>query len=185
MSFWTKSNGEKATGEVKENNFDPIPVSWQTCLLSEVANKEWEDDKYINIKAQIITGEHENRIVFTKLKIYETDNKYYDAAGRDKAIDKFVKLANILKIKMSENEPDDVFLSKFSDKVVDIHFGVWKDQDTKEPKGNFILNFEAKGEKAGTAVASKTPAKAPARPAAKAAAAPAQNSNDMDDDIPF
>lgn len=182
-SFWTKSTGEKATGDVKENTFDnsPIPVSWQTCLISEIAIKEWPNDRYINIKMQIMGGQYQNRIIFPKLKVFETESEFYTVEGRDSAIDKLVKLANILGVKMPDDEPDDAWLSKLADKVIDVHFGVWKDNDTKEPKGNFILNFAAKGEKAGPPAASKGNAIGGKTVAAK----PAPSAADLDDGIPF
>jgi len=172
MSFWTQSNGEQATGDVKENSMDPLVKDWYTCMLEEVANKEWEDDRYINIKARVVAGPMQNRVAFLKLKVYETNSKYYKAEARDNAIQKLVKLYGICKVKLPNGEPDDRSLAQLTDKPLDILLDVWKDQDTKEPKGNFIVNFEARGEKAGTAKPS------PKKPQ------PKQEDPD-DDQIPF
>ena len=173
MSFWTQSNGEQATGDVKENSMEPLVKGWYTCMLEEVANKEWEDDRYINIKARVVAGPMQNRVAFLKLKVYETASKFYKTEARDNAIQKLVKLYGICKAKLPNGEPDDKSLNQLIDKPLDILLDVWKDQDTKEPKGNFIVNFEARGEKAGTA---KTQQKQLQKPSAV----------DIDDDsIPF
>lgn len=173
MSFWKTSAGTEATGEVKENNLDALPKDWYTMMLEEVANKEWEDDRYINIKARVVAGPMQNRVVFLKLKVYETTNKFYKESARDNALEKLVRLYQILGVKLPAAEPDDRSLSQLADKPLDVYLEVWKDQETKEPKGNFIGNFAAKGEKAGTA------AKAVVKPAPQTA------KQAMDSDIPF
>lgn len=146
MSFWTLTDGQQATGEVTVTNLDALPKGWYTAMFEEVANKEWEDDRYINIKARIVTGEYANRVVFLKLKVYETNSQYYKAEARDKAIQKLVKLYQILKVKLPNGEPDDRSLSQLADKPLDIMLDVWKDNDTKEVKGNWLANLAAKGE---------------------------------------
>jgi len=174
MSFWKTSAGTEATGEVKENNLDALPKDWYTMMLEEVSNKEWEDDRYINIKARVIAGPMQNRVVFLKLKVYETNNKFYKESARDNALEKLVRLYQILCVKLPAAEPDDRSLSQLSDKPLDVYLDIWKDQATKEPKGNFITNFAAKGEKAGTAeTAKKMPNK------------PAPGNSGVDSDIPF
>ena len=146
MSFWTLTDGQQATGDVTVNSMDPLPKGWYTAMFEEVANKEWEDDRYINIKARIVTGDYANRVVFLKLKVYETNSQYYKAEARDKAIQKLVKLYQILKVKLPNGEPDDRSLSQLADKPLDIMLDVWKDNDTKEVKGNWLANLAAKGE---------------------------------------
>lgn len=184
MSFWNTTSGEKATGEVKENSMEPLARGWYTCMLEEVANKEWEDDRYINLKARVVAGPSSNRVVFLKLKVYETNSQYYKAEARDNAIQKLVKLYSILKADTPKGEPDDRNLSQLIDKPLDIHLDVWKDNDTKEPKGNFIINFAARGSEAGNSTTTQArPAPSKTSPVPKRK--PAPDFSDMSDDIPF
>lgn len=189
MSFWKTSTGQEATGEVKETNFDPLKKGWYTCMLEEVINKEWTDndgelDRYVNIKARVVAGECQNRVVFCKLKIYKTNGKFYKAEARDSALQKIVKLYSILKAKLPDGEPDDRSLSQLSDKPIDLYFGVWQDQQTKEPAGNFIGNIAPKGtggaDDKKSAPVRTAPVKAgTARPMAQTA------SDDPENDPPF
>lgn len=179
MSFWDLSSGTQATGEVADNNFDPLKKGWYTSLLEEVSIDEYEGERKIKLKARVVgEGEGKNRVLFLNLKAFEGEK--VTEKQRDRAINLLTKMAQIMKIALPNKEPDDIWLSKFIDKPIDLMLDVWEIDDKF---GNWLVNVEAKGEKAGTAVASKAPAKSAARPVAKAAA-PAAN-NDDDDDIPF
>lgn len=181
MSFWTTSAGTEATGEVTENNFDPLKKGWYTSLLEEVSIDEYEGERKIKLKARVVgEGEGKNRVLFLNLKAFEGEK--VTEKQRDRAINLLTKMAQIMKIALPNKEPDDIWLSKFIDKPIDLLLDVWELEDGAKT-GNWLVNVEAKGEKAGTAV--KSSAKPAARPAAKAAATPAQNFSDMDDDIPF
>lgn len=179
-SFWTTSAGTEATGEVAENNFDPLKKGWYTSMLEEVSIDEYEGERKIKLKARVVgEGDGKNRILFLNLKAFEGEK--VTEKQRDRAINLLTKMAQIMKINLPNTEPDDVWLSKFIDKPIDLLLDVWEIDDKS---GNWLVNVEAKGEKAGTAIApNKT--KPATKPAAKAAAKPASNFNDMDDDIPF
>lgn len=177
MSFWNlKTSGQEATGEVESTEFGPLPGASYTMMFEEVANKEWEDDRYINLKARVVSGDFSNRVVFLKLKVYETQSKFYNDDARDKALQKLVKLYQVLKVKLPNGEPDDRSLSQLTDKPLDVKLGVWKDNDTKEAKGNYIVDFAPKGEQAGSAKPMpKTNGKTP----------PMMSGGAMSDDVPF
>lgn len=184
MSFWTKSTGEQTTGKVVDNSFDdsPAPEGWQRVRLVDVGDKEdKKGNKFINLRTQIVGGDLNKKTVFVKLKVYPQDSEYYKEEDRDKALDKLMKLCDLLKIPRPEKGPNDAFFARFTDKEVEIKFGIWKN-DEKVPQGNFIRDFSGIGEKAGTAKAAPKPAQQQ-RPAPQPRQAP--GFADMDDDIPF
>lgn len=148
MSFWTTSAGVQATGEVKENNdFAPLPKGWYTSLFESVEVDEYQGDRKIKIKARIVgEGPGKNRVLFLNLKAFEASN--VTEKQRDRAINLLVKLYQITKSKLPDGEPDDRSLSQLTDKPIDIQLDVWE-LDGKD--GNWLVNAEAKGTKAGGA----------------------------------
>ena len=169
MSFWNTSSGSAATGEVTENNFDPLPKGWYTSMLEEVSVDEYEGVKKIKIKARVVgEGPGKNRVLFLGLKAFEGEG--IKESARDRAIQILVKMYSICKAKLPNGEPDDHSLSQLIDKPIDLMIDVW---EIEGKSGNWLQNVEARGEKAGSAkVAPK-------------AAPKAQLSADMDSDIPF
>jgi len=174
MSFWNTSSGEAATGEVQENNFEPLPKGDYLSLLESAEIKEYEGERTINFKARAIES---NRVVFPKLRVFDSDDK-----KRDRAIQLLVKLANSVGVPLPKGEPDDIWLSKLCDKPLIIKYDVFTftpPGKSEEITGNFIINFEAKGAKAGSAKPAGN------KPGPQPAAQPAPNFSDTDDDIPF
>lgn len=173
MSFWNVSTGEKATGEVQENNFDPLPEGYYLCMLEEVKVNDYQGRKSIQVKARVVgDGFGKNRVLFMGLKAFDDDSK-----KRDRAINLLVKCANVTGAKLPDKEPDDIWLARLCDKPLQIKVGVYdlKKDDGSPLKGNFIQNFEGKAHKAGEGKAV----------AAKKEVAATTNASDMDDDIPF
>lgn len=157
MSFWQTSEGTRATGEVQENNFDPLPKGWYTAMFESVEVDTYNNpntnvtEKKVKIKARIVgEGTGKNRVLFLNLKVFEFEG--LKASARDKALNMFVKICQITKAKMKDEEPDDVALAQLADKPLDIYVEVW---DMNGKSGNHMTNVAAKGEKAGTAVAGK------------------------------
>lgn len=181
-SFWKTSSGEQATGVVEENSFDPLAKGWYTSMIEEMSIDEYEGERKIKVKARVVgEGAGKNRVLFLNLKAFEGSK--VTEKQRDRAINMITKMSNIFKISMPDNEPDDIWLSKFIDKPIDLLLDIWEIDDKS---GNWLVNVEAKGTKAGTDTSSARPvAKAPARQPAKPAARPAPSGNDDDDDIPF
>lgn len=174
MSFWNTSEGTKATGEVQENSdFAPLAKGDYISMIEEASVDEYEGVKKIKFKARVVgDGPGKNRVLFLNLKCWEKDSK-----KRDRAIQLLVKIFGICKAKMPNGEPDDIALSQLCDKPISLKLDVWEMEINGEIKsGNWLVNADAVGAKAGVAPAAKKPA---------AKAAPAAGFSDMDNDIPF
>lgn len=158
MSFWNTSTGEQATGEVQETNFDPIPKSWQTCMLETAEVDEYEGQRKIKMKARVVDGEYKNRVIFMNLKAFEGPD--IKDSQRDRAIQMLMKLYQVTKAKLPNGEPDDRSLAQLTDKPVDLYLDVWKitKANGDEATGNFLINVAAKGENVGKAAAANKPA---------------------------
>lgn len=166
MSFWATSDGNQATGEVQENNFDPLPKGDYLSIIESAEVKEYEGERTVNFKARAVES---NRVVFPKLRVFDSDDK-----KRDRAINLLVKLANSVGVPLPKGEPDDLWLSKLCDKPVVVKYDVFAftpPGKSEEVTGNFIINFSAKGEKAGGAKPQSKPAQ--------------QFNGDTDSDVPF
>jgi hypothetical protein len=157
-------------------SFDPLPKAWYTSMLEEVSVDEYQDQKKIKIKARVVgEGPGKNRVLFLNLKAFEGPD--IKETARDRAIQVLVKMYGICKAKLPNGEPDDRSLSQLIDKPMDLLLDVWEIDDKS---GNWLVNVEARGEKAGTATQAK--------PAPRQQAAPARQAPgfaDMDSDIPF
>lgn len=145
-NFWATSDGQKATGEVKENSFDDTPLAKgdYNSIIETAEVNEWQGERTVNFKTRALDL---NRVLFPKLRVFDKDEK-----KRDRAIQLLVKCANSVGVKLPEGEPDDIWLSKLCDKPLTIKYDVYKFTpagETEEKTGNFIINFEAKGHKAG------------------------------------
>jgi hypothetical protein len=177
-SFWSTSDGEKATGEVVESSgFNPVPRDWYTSMLESLTVDEYQGQKKIKIKSRVVgDGPFKNRVLFLGLKCWDDDE-----AKRDRAIQILVKMFNILGVKLPKGEPDDDDLADLVDKPIDLMIDEWEMEVNGETKsGNWLVNVEAKGTKAGGA------AKPADKPAAKQPSSKSTSTtNDSDDDIPF
>jgi hypothetical protein len=180
LSFWKTSNGQEATGEVQENNFDPLPDAYYPTMQEEVKINEYQGERTIQFKTRVIgEGFGKNRVLFLKLKAFDEDEK-----KRDRAINLLVKLANTLGVPLPKNEPDDTWLSKLTDKPhqTKLQKFDFKADDGKQITGNFIANFEDLKYKPEVKGAVKA---GPAKAAPKAEAPQSAVEAGIDDDIPF
>lgn len=141
MSFWKTSTGEQATGEVQENNFDPLPDGYYPTMEEEIKINEYQGKRTIQMKSRVIgEGFGKNRVLFLKLNAFDEDEK-----KRDRAINLLVKLANTLGVPLPKNEPDDTWLSKLTDKPHQTKlqkYAFIPNGGTETKVGNFIANFE-------------------------------------------
>jgi hypothetical protein len=140
MSFWATSDGKTATGEVQENNFDPLPDGYYPVMEEEIKINEYQGKRTIQMKTRVIgEGFGKNRVLFLKLNAFDDDEK-----KRDRAINLLVKLANTLGVALPKSEPDDTWLSKLTDKPhqTKLQKFDFKTDDGKQITGNFIANFE-------------------------------------------
>ena len=175
-SFWSTSSGEKATGEVQESNFDPLPKGWYLSMLESVEVDEYEGQKKVKIKARVIgEGDGKNRVLFLGLKCFPGEKIKEET--RDRAIQILVKMYNICKAKLPNGEPDDASLSQLVDKPMNLMLDKWEINDKS---GNWLMNVEAKG----VVVGDKKDQKPTAKPSSKK---PEQGQESVydDDDIPF
>jgi len=172
MSFWKTSEGQAATGEVQDNDFKPVPLSWYKSMFESVTVDEYEGVKKVSMKTRIIgDGPGKNRVLFLSLKCWDEDGK-----KRDRARNLATKISNILGVPQPESEPDDKYFSQWVDKPIDLYIDVWELDDGKS--GNWLKNVEAKGTKAGGA------AKVAPKAAAKPYMPPVEDGID-DSSIPF
>lgn len=177
MSFWKTSTGEQATGEVQENNFDPLPDGYYPTMEEEIKINEYQGKRTIQMKSRVIgEGFGKNRVLFLKLNAFDEDEK-----KRDRAINLLVKLANTLGVPLPKNEPDDTWLSKLTDKPhqTKLQRFDFTTPEGKKIEGNFIANFEDLKYKPEVKGAVKV------GPVKKAAPVQMAEVADTDPDIPF
>lgn len=168
MSIFNLSTGKQAesTGafEMGGSN-DPIPEGTKVrAAITESKWAEYDGQRYINNRWDVLEGEFKKRVIFQKVRVFEADEKKADKARMMlAAID-----ANCGgKLQALDREPTDMDLMKsLTNKPMVIRLGVW---DLNGNKGNWVQAVEGNGK-----------ASAPATPAKKATPAPAE-----DVDIPF
>lgn len=179
MSIFQLSTGKQANEETSGGNFEmtggsePIPENTKVrAIITESKWDEYEGSRYIKLRWDVVDGEYKKRVIFQKLKVYESD-----AAKADRqrmmlaAIDANCggKLAQV------DGEPSDMDLTKsLTNKPMLIKLGVWTMNDKS---GNWIMAVES-GKSSPAAAAAKP------KPAAKPAPEPFSEPSDGDD-IPF
>lgn len=144
MNFFQLSTGEQAgnTGEFNlgGGDFEPIPNDTQVKAYCEESKwDEYQGDRYINLKWEIIEGEFKGRKIFQKLKVADQDSK-----KRDKAISMLAAIdtnsgGGLMRI---GREPNDMELQQnLCNKPMALLLKVWsiKDEATGETKkGNWV-----------------------------------------------
>ena len=140
MSFFTLSNGQQAeqqtTFEMGGGDFAPIPEN--SKLHAYISEAKWEthnDERYINLKWDVINGEFKGRKLFQKVRVNDTDS-----AKRDKAIRMLAAIDTNCggKLQQLGTEPDDMNLAvSLMQKPMFIIVGVWE-LDDKSKSGNWI-----------------------------------------------
>lgn len=131
MSFW--SGIEQNDSVDQSTNFEVIPDKTQLpVIISNVEWKEYEGERYINIKWEVIDGDFKSRIVFQKLKVFD---KKKDKRAKEMlaAIDKNAGG----KLFEAGVEPDDIVLATcLCHKMMRIMVGVW---DIDGKTGNWVM----------------------------------------------
>lgn len=185
MSFFTTSTGENAaataTGEFSAGGGDFAPIPKDTRVLAmcdEAKISEYQGQSYINLKWSIAQPkEYKGRVIFQKIKCWESDSN-----KRDKALRMLAAIdANAGgKLAASGAEPTDLSLqTSLTAKPMVLKLGVW---DIDGKTGNWVQEVSKHQPKPGTAA----PAPAPKpQPAPKPAPVAQSTGVDMDDDIPF
>lgn len=162
MSFFHLSDGSSAesSGEFEAGGFEVIPAGTQLkAMIEEASWEEYEGDRHISFRWDVLDGEHKGRKIFQKLRVLDADSSKADRAKRMlAAIDSNCGAA----LMSSGKEPDDVALQiNLTNKPMAIKVDVWE-QGGKS--GNWVCAVSplSKSEPTTTAV-----------------------SDDFDDDIPF
>lgn len=143
MSFWQLSDDKKVESnkeyEMEGGNLTPIPDD--TVLKAMPTQAQWAEyqgDRYINLRWDVIDGEYKGRVIFHKLKVYENDPKKADKAKRMLAAIDANAGGSLVKL---DREPGDVDLaSALCNKPMHIKVKVWEMEgdDGVERKGNWI-----------------------------------------------
>lgn len=192
MSFFTLSDGNKAevktSYEVEGFNDEPIPHG--SVLLAVITEAKWEEHDgvwHINLRWDVVGKEYTKRVIFHKVRVEDTDPKKADRA-------KMMLLAidanaggHLAKLK---DKPNDQDLQKLCNRKMSIMVSVWsiKDEQTGETKKgnwvNMVGSVEEGAERIKRMGGNPKPEKqAPAAPVKKEA--PAEVSDDADDELPF
>ena len=155
MSFFKLSTGEVAqsTGEVEIGGMEVIPDN-TTCeaIITECKWASYEGKSYINAKWQVTKpSQYQNRVVFQKIQLMETDSKKLDNAIKMfAAID---QNATGGKLVAAGTRPDDAALFSLLNKPMLIKVMVWEMNDRS---GNWISKVSPRSQQ-------QAPAPAPAK----------------------
>ena len=154
MSIWaSKETGEslgQSDGSAElGNNLDPIPAG--TKLKAAITEAGWKiiqdsDEQFIELRWDVMDGEHKGRVLFQKVRVYLDDAKKADKHRRMfAAID-----ANCGgKLMAKGDDPSDFDLAtNLCNKLMFIVVGVWE-QDGKS--GNWIMGVSSTAQEAANA----------------------------------
>lgn len=176
MDFFSGINTSETTFE-SGGDLDPIPKGTSVLAVAEEAtNTEYEGDRYINVKWRVSKPEqYTNRILFQKIRVYDSDAARSDRAKRMLAAiatNAGGKLFEAMQ-KANESEPSDISLMQIANKPMVLKLDVW---EFNGKTGNWVQAVSPY-----TRSSQQAPA---AQPAPQVA--PFDTLADMDDDsIPF
>lgn len=157
MSFWNLSDNSQIDNsgafEMGGGEMEPIPNN--TGLLAAIEEAKWDEYdgyRYISLRWRVIGGQHENRVIFQKMKVFGTNSCKDRQATADKAKRMLAAIdanagGNLLKI---QGEPSDVdLMSALTGKVMAIKVQVWEMEINGEKKsGNWISAVAPRGKTA-------------------------------------
>ena len=168
MSIFKLSTGKAAATsgnmDMGGGNLAPIPEGTKVrAIITEAKWDTYEGARYIKLRWDVADGEYKKRVIFQKIKVFESSP---EKADRQRAMLAAIDFNAGGKLaKLDKDEPSDVDLaSALCNKVMIVRVGVWEMGDKS---GNWI-----------NAVQSATQNATQAAPAAPAQA-------NYDDDIPF
>lgn len=119
MSFW----GDTQQSTSFELGSKPIPDNTSSLACIEQAEwKEWEGERYINIKWRLLGGDFENRVVFQKIKVFDVEK-----GDRAKQMLAAIDANAGGKLFTLEQEPQDSdFQQHLTNKMMNILIGLWE-----------------------------------------------------------
>lgn len=67
-----------------QGSFDPIPAGWYTCMITDSEMKPTKSGagEYLQLRLDVIDGEHENRVIFDRLNLVNDNQTAVDIAQR-------------------------------------------------------------------------------------------------------
>lgn len=142
------ANGEFSSGG---GDFELIPANTRVLFEIEQVTMEepnnFNDTEYINVRWSILKPDlYTNRKVFQKIRVFDNDKeKRMKARKMLAAIDvnadsRLTKYAEKHKKTLEEFTTEDLTLCLVGKSMSGVIM-VWKDNDTKEPKGNWVSSI--------------------------------------------
>lgn len=160
MSFWKTSDNQQldTTGKFEmAGGGEPIPANTELRVMATEAKwDEYEGERSIKIRWDVIDGEYKNRVVFQKVRVAE-----FDAKKRDKAIRMLAAIDVNAggKLMALGREPSDMDLAQcLLHKPMWIKVQVW---EMNYKKGNWVAAVSG-----GAGAPAPQPAPAPVQAAA-------------------
>lgn len=148
MSFWNTSDNQQANqtdgnADVGGGNLEPIPANTLLrAMVSEAAYDDYQGDRYIKLRWDVVDGEYKGRVVFHKLKVFDSDPKKADKAKRMLAAIAYNAGGKLLEIA----EPTDADLAvHLVNKPMLIKVQVWEMEgdDGQMRSGNWVQAVES------------------------------------------
>jgi len=67
-----------------QGSFDPIPAGWYTCMITESEMKPTKTGtgEYLQLRLDVIEGEHQGRVVFDRLNLVNDNQTAVEIAQR-------------------------------------------------------------------------------------------------------
>jgi hypothetical protein len=156
MAFLTETFDVNELPVGNAGNFEPLPVGWYTCTISQAELKDTKagNGQYIKLRYDITGPSHQGRVVFGNLNIKNANPKA-EEIGRQ-------QLGEIMRA---------IGLAKVADTDQLVGGSLMIKLATKAAEGQYEASNEVKGFKAVEGAAMPKPA-APAAPASTAATPP-------------
>lgn len=142
MSFFKLSTGKTAESTTNfeiGGSSEPIPEGTKVrACVTEAGWKEYQGDRYINLRWDVVDGEFKKRVIFQKVKVFESDPAKSD---RQKQMLAAIDANCGGKLQQCEGEPSDIeFMKALTNKPMIIRLGVW---DMNGKQGNWIQAVES------------------------------------------
>lgn len=174
MSFWQTSDNQQldTSGKFEMGGGEPIPANTALkVMITEASWDEYDGERTIKLRWDVIDGEYKNRVVFQKIRVLDSDTKKRDKALRMLAA---IDANSGGKLMALGREPSDMDLAScLLNKPMWIKVQVWEMNDKK---GNWVSAVSG-----GSAAPQSAPQAAP-QPAPQPAA---QGGGSIADDVPF
>lgn len=182
MSFWNTTEGDKVenSGNYEvSTGIEPMPEGTDAISMpTEAKWDEYQGRRHIKIRWDVVDGPYKNRWVPQKLWVLGNNpNLDNDKDKQRKQADKHKRMLAAIdanaggKLFANDGEPTDMQLaSALCNKPMMVKYGVWKDSQTDEPKGNWVMAVQGRVSQQQKQAASKETQ---------------QKVDDFDDDIPF